>query len=480
MKQFSNQTAEAYVHRFWDTAIIPTLKTYIEIPNLSPQFDTNWQASGHMLKAAQLLKDWCNMHALKNTAINIIQEGDRTPLLLLEISGEVDETVLIYGHFDKQPEMTGWRHDLAPFKPVIENERLYGRGSADDGYAIFAAIAAIKALQEQSTPHARCVILIEGSEESGSPDLPFYIDFLKDQIGTPDLIICLDSGCGDYQSLWVTTSLRGLIGGTLSIKVLREGIHSGMGSGVVPSPFRILRQLLSRIENTTTGEVTLEALNTDIPPKRVHQAQKAAAVLDHHFRDDLPFAEKDIQTEAEAVKELILRRTWKPALSVTGIEGLPTLASAGNVTIPFLKTKLSLRLPPNCDPKTAQHAIETVLQEAPPYQANVHFEAHEAALGWQAPEEAPWLTECIQSASQAFFNREAYYLGEGGSIPFMGMLGQKFPNAQFVITGVLGPESNAHGPNEFLHLPTAKKLTCCIAYVLFEHYLQKNVSRSTK
>lgn len=458
-----------YINRLWDEDIVPALMEYIKIPNKSPQFDRNWNAHGFMDQAVKLISGWCNLHAVQGMTLDVVRLEGRTPVIFIDIPGSSEDTVLLYGHLDKQPEMSGWDADLHPWKPVLREERLYGRGSADDGYAAFASLAAIKSLRNQQIPHARCVILIEACEESGSFDLPFYIEALKKRIGKPSLIICLDSGCGNYDQLWMTTSLRGLIGGTLTVNVLKQGIHSGVGSGVVPSCFRILRMLLKRIENETTGNIIPKALHVAIPKERRQQALYAAKVLGKHLITDLPF-EPHVKPESASIAELILRRTWEPALSVIGCDGMPSIENAGNVTLPSLSLKLSLRLPPTLDPQKSAQTLKMLLEKNPPYRAEVKFEINDIGPGWNAPKEEPWLIAAAKQASRDYFGKDAVYLGEGGSIPFMGMLGKKFPKAQFLITGVLGPESNAHGPNEFLHIPMGKKLTACVAQIIADHY----------
>jgi acetylornithine deacetylase/succinyl-diaminopimelate desuccinylase-like protein len=352
---------------------------------------------------------------------------------------------------------------------VLKGDRLYGRGGADDGYAIFGSLAAIQALQAQAAPHARCVILIEACEESGSYDLPAYVDHLADRIGKPSLVVCLDSGCGNYEQLWCTTSLRGLAGGNLTVKVLEEGVHSGDASGIVPSSFRLLRQLLSRIEDEATGRILLDGLHVEVPEDRMVQARKVSQVLGEEVFDKFPFL-PGMRPMAEDLTELVLNRTWRPALSVTGADGIPPLASAGNVLRPHTAVKLSLRLPPTLDGKRAGELLKDTLLRDPPNGAQVTLELEKASAGWNAPAMAPWLERAIDAASHEFFGAPAMYMGEGGSIPFMGMLGEKFPGAQFMITGVLGPHSNAHGPNEFLHIPMGKKVTASVARVLAEHH----------
>lgn len=462
----------------WDESVIPELIEYIKLPNKSPMFDPDWKKNGYMDQVVDQFTAWIKRQEITGLQFDVVRLEKRTPLIFIEIpgqgsSGKADDTVLLYGHLDKQPEMSGWREGLGPWTPVLDGDKLYGRGGADDGYALFSCLTAIEALQKQGVSHARCVIIIEACEESGSPDLPCYMDTLSDRIGTPNLIICLDSGCGNYEQLWCTTSLRGLIGGVLTIEVLDEGVHSGDSSGVVPCSFRILRQLLDRIENASTGLILDDSFNVDIPDKRIKQAKNAASMMGDEIFNRFPFKRHEqIQTQAvhEDPAELILNRSWRPALSVIGADGLPDIQSAGNVMRPMTSVKLSMRLPPMCDAEVASQKLKSILEENPPYQANITFTPDWAATGWMAPEIEPWLETAIDKASVNFFDKPAVHIGEGWSIPFMGMLGEKFPDAQFLITGVLGPGSNAHGPNEFLHIPMVKKLTACIASVIADHF----------
>ncbi len=460
-----------YVFKTWDESIVPSLIEYIKIPNKSPAFDPDWQQHGYMDKAIQLAKNWCEQHAPNGMKLDLIQLEGRTPLLFIEIPGNIDETVVMYGHLDKQPELFGWDADKGPWKPVLEGDRLYGRGGADDGYAVFSSLTAINALQKENIPHARCVVIIECCEESGSYDLPHYVTALRDRIGNPNLIICLDSGCGNYEQLWCTTSLRGMMSGDLKVDVLTAGIHSGHGSGVVPDSIRVARSLLSRIEDENTGELCLKELYVDIPERRVEQAKQAGEVLKQEINDAYPFA-GDTKPVSNDYTELMLNRTWRPTLTVIGIDGVPSIADAPNTTRAGTALKLSFRLAPTCDAAKASEVIKSTLEANVPYSAQVSFDINESANGWHAPILQDWLREALDAASKNYFNKESMYFGEGGSIPFMGMLGDLFPEAQFVITGVLGPQSNAHGPNEFLHIPTGKKLTCCVAEILSKHYIE--------
>jgi acetylornithine deacetylase/succinyl-diaminopimelate desuccinylase-like protein len=466
-----------FVNRTWDASIIPTITEYIRIPNKSPYFEADWQKLGHMDRAVALIEAWCRARDIKGLSVEVVRLPNRTPLIFMEIPGTGEDTVLLYGHLDKQPEFTGWNEGTGPWEPVMKGTRLYGRGGADDGYAAFASLAAIEALQKQNIPHARCVILIEACEESGSYDLPAYIDHLESRIGDVSLVVCLDSGCGDYERLWSTTSLRGLIAGNLVVEVLKEGVHSGDASGIVASSFRIARTVLSRLEDQETGKIQLKELHVKIPKQRQKQAKAAAKVLKKAVYDKYTWVE-GMKPMKKDPAELLLNRTWRPTLSVTGVAGIPDMKSAGNVLRPFTSLKLSIRVPPTGDAEVVTKKLKKLLEKDPPYGAKVRFEPEKGASGWHAPELAPWLEKAVARASKATFGKDACYMGEGGSIPFMGMLGKKFPKAQFLITGVLGPHSNAHGPNEFLDIPTGKKLTASVAMVIADHFTRETAGKS--
>ena len=462
-----------FVDRKWEDEIVPRLVDYIAIPNKSPMFDPDWLAHGHMDQAVALMENWARAQDIPGMALEVVRLEGRTPLIYIDVpaSGEAvgEDCVLLYGHLDKQPEMTGWDEDLGPWKPVLKGDKLYGRGGADDGYAIFGSLTSVMALQAQGVAHARCVILIEACEESGSYDLPAYVDHLAERIGKPSLVVCLDSGCGNYEQLWCTTSLRGLAGGNLRVDVLEEGVHSGDASGIVPSSFRLLRQLIDRIEDEATGRMKLEGLYVDIPAERLAQAEKVAQVLGDEVFDKFPMVD-GLKPMGEDNVQRVLNRTWRPALSVTGIDGMPPLSSAGNVLRPHTAVKLSLRLPPTLEGDVGGKLLRDALLADAPNGAKVSFELEKSSSGWNAPALSPWLEQAIDASSRAVFGKPAMYMGEGGSIPFMGMLGEKFPGAQFMITGVLGPHSNAHGPNEFLHIPMGKAVTACVAHVIAAHH----------
>ncbi len=461
-----------YVGDIWDRDIVPTLYDYIRIPNVSPVFEEDWESLGHMQRAVDLLAGWSRAHDIPGLTMEVHQIPGLTPVIFMEIppanGGPADDTVLLYGHLDKQPELFGWRDGLGPWKPVMEGDRLYGRGGADDGYSTFASLTSIQAAQAAGFPHARCVVLIEASEESGSRDLPLHIEALAPRIGQPSLVICLDSGCADYDHLWITTSLRGLLAGQLDVGILSEGVHSGDASGVVPSTFRIARQILSRIENEQTGDILIKEFQVEIPPGRIEELEGTSKVLTKTLAEVMPFL-ADTKPVTDDPAQQLINHTWKPMLEITGADGLPPCDRAGNVLRASTSLYLSLRLPPIVEAMAASDVLAKALTANPPYGAHVNYRADKHSQGWNAPAFAPWLWDSLQRGSIAMFGTPAYTFGEGGTISFMAMLGERFPDAQFAITGVLGPGSNAHGPNEFLHIPTGRKLTAALALLLRDH-----------
>jgi acetylornithine deacetylase/succinyl-diaminopimelate desuccinylase-like protein len=471
-----NAAALAHTTEQWDRDIVKQLTDYIAIPAKSPTFDKEWVQHGYIETVVRNAASWIEAQKVAGLTLEVIRLPGRTPVLFFEVAATRPasaQTVLMYGHLDKQPEFTGWRADLGPWQPKYEDGKLYGRGGADDGYAVYASIAAVQALKAQNVPHPRIVGIIETSEESGSPDLLPYVEALRTRLGEVALVICLDSGAGNYDQLWLTTSLRGMASGTLKVEILTEGIHSGDASGLVPSSFRIMRHVLDRLEDSKTGRLLPQSFHCEIPAERMAQAKATAAILGDEVYKRFPWAHYDcggstmfaLPTTTDPVQALV-NRTWMPTLSVTGAEGFPSLQDAGNVLRPYTAFKLSLRLPPLVDAAQAVQQLKALLEDNAPYQAKVTFEGGSAATGWNAPETANWFERALDDASQAHFGAGCGYIGQGGTIPLMNMLSTGFPKSQMMVCGVLGPRSNAHGPNEFLHVPYAKKLTAAVAQVI--------------
>ena len=460
----------------WDGDIVKQLTDYIAIPAKSPTFDPDWAQHGFIDTVMRNAATWVEAQKVEGLTLEIVQLEGRTPVLFFEIPATragSTQTVLMYGHLDKQPEFTGWRNDLGPWTPKYEDGKLYGRGGADDGYAVYASIAAVQALKSQNIEHPRIVGLIETCEESGSYDLLPYVDALRERLGEVALVVCLDSGAGNYDQLWLTTSLRGNAAGVLKVEVLTEGVHSGDASGLVPSSFRIMRQVLDRLEDSATGRLLPPSFHCEVPADRLAQARATAAILGDELYKRFPWAHYDCEGSTNFTLptttdplEALLNRTWRPTLSVTGAEGFPSFRDAGNVLRPYTAFKLSLRFPPLIDASVAVQELKKLLEDNAPYQAKVTFEGGGGATGWNAPSTAPWFESALNDASQNFFGAPCGTIGQGGTIPLMSLLSQGFPKAQMMVCGVLGPKSNAHGPNEFLHVPYARKLTAAVAQVM--------------
>ena len=465
----NNKKLVQFINDFWDKEAIPALQDFIKIPNKSPEFDSNWETNGYMDQAERCISAWCKINSPKGMQIKTLKTPGRTPIILIDIPGEINKNILFYGHLDKQPEMSGWDDDLGPYTPVIKDGKLYGRGSGDDGYAVFSAISSILAIQKQNLKHPNIQIMIEASEESGSIDLPFYINKYEKDIIKPDMFICLDSGCGDYDRMWLTTSLRGMATGILEVEVLTEGVHSGMAGGIAPSALEIMQHQLQKISTPLQARINLPELKVNIPKARLQQIKEAAAILGENVAKDFPFA-ATTQALSDNNTDLITQQTWLNSYAIIGLDGIPSTDDAGNVHIPKLTAKISLRLAPTCDTNKAIESIKQKLELNPPYCAAIKFSPITINNGWHANIASDELSAIFDTASLNYFGEKCAYMGEGGSIPFINMLQEKFPSSEFVITGVLGPQSNAHGPNEFLHLAAVKKISCCIADIVYNFY----------
>ena len=470
---FRAQDAVGHAGERWRADVLPLLEEFARIPNLSPDFDPGWQDAGHMDRAADLMADWASTRDLPGATVEVVRLEGLTPTVLVDIPASdptVPGTILFYGHIDKQPPFDGWTGGRGPWEPVVEGDWLYARGVADDGYALPTTLLAVESVRAAGGHHGRVVVLAEGSEESGSPHLPAVLEAMVERIGTPDVVLALDSGSPTYDRLWVTTSLRGVLVGTLTVRVLGHGVHSGEAGGIVPSSFRIARMLLDRLEDAATGDLLLPELVVDPPPWALDAAREHAAAVDGAGSGDSPFPLVDgLELEGVDEADRALRNAWRGAVAVVGADGMPPPADAGSVLRPFTSLKLVVRIPPTCDPGAASAAVARALTADPPFGAEVTWEAGQAAGGWAATPIAPWLAESLDDASRATFGHGTARLGEGGTIPFMGWLAERFPDAQVLAAGVLGPGSNAHGPDEGLHLPTAARLCGSLALLLDAH-----------
>uniref|UniRef100_A0A7S1R526 Peptidase M20 dimerisation domain-containing protein n=1 Tax=Neobodo designis TaxID=312471 RepID=A0A7S1R526_NEODS len=460
----------------WDAEVVPTLSEYIKVPNLSPMFDPDFATNGLQEKAFALLIDWLKQQPVKGMKYELLEEQGKPPFLCIEIDGTVPtaKTLLMYGHMDKQPPLRPWAEGLDPYEPVIRDGKLYGRAGADDGYAIFASVLSVMALQREGIPHSRVCIIIEADEESGSSSLKGWIEKTKDRLGDVDLVITLDSGSCSYDQLWVTTSLRGVAIVSVECSTLYEGMHSGIAGGVVPDTTRILRHQLDNVEDSRTGDIKVAECHCEIPAAIREGGYASLEKLGFDaFLAQFPFQQGVKAENTTSVADLAIRNFWKPSLTIVGVDGLPSVADGGNVLRQLTRFKLSIRLPPNVDGAVAAKAVAAALERDPPNGVTVKATVMGFANGWASPPISPWLMESLNTGSQQVFQKPAALLGLAGTIPFLGMLGEMFPQAQFVISGVLGPQSNAHGPNEFLHIGFGKGVNGCMARVVADHFVQQ-------
>lgn len=459
------------VRSSWSQEVLASLSRLIEIPALSPAFDSSWEEKGHLLAAALHVRRWIESRNLPGAKCEVLQLAGLAPLLMVDVpattNASADGTVLLYGHLDKQPPHGEWSEGLGPWQPVVREGRLYGRGAVDDGYAGYAAVTALEGIRAAGGEHARAVLLLETGEESGSPDLPAYLEHLAGQLGTVSLVVCLDGGGGDYERLWLISSLRGAVNLTVTVTVLDTAMHSGLASGIVPSSFRIMRQLLDRVENSATGEVTVPEMIVAIPAEQRAEAEALAALKPGTTRG-MPFV-KGMRPVSDKAVELILNNTWRPTLSVVGAAGLPEPANAGAVLRASTSLTLSFRTPPTVNAQAAAEALVKILTTDVPYGARVEIGGVMTLNGWHAPETAPWLMAALDRIGKQVFGQPSRRIGLGGGIPFMEMLGRRYPDAQFVVTGALGADSNLHVPDEWLNIEFTQQVTEAVAHILDEH-----------
>lgn len=447
------------------------LKSFIRVPNVSPGYDPEFFTNGLIIKAIDTVKAWIEAQGIAGLTTTLFAEPGCEPLLLVEIPGTAAPgapVVLAYGHLDKMPPLDapGWSAGLFAYDPVIRDGKVYGRGTNDDGYNCFLVITALKYLQSKGLAYPKVTLILETGEESGDTEIQQYLERLRPKIGDVDLILVLDGEAQDYQTFWGCTSLRGIVNGVLDISHLATPCHSGMATGLVPSTFRIARILLSRIEDAATGEVLLrEAHAPEIPATRIEQCRLIAAQLgdrSHAIVSPLPGAELLSKDNAE----LLLAKAWKPGLAVTGCDGIPSVGDGSNVMRTRTALKLSLRLPPGVNAEVTAAALKRVLEADPPYGAKVTYTAVSAGNGWKGPDLSGKIDVAMREATRAVFGGVPLYYGEGGSIPLCNKFQELWPDAQLLVSGCAGTDSNPHGYDESLNLEYTGKFSALLILFL--------------
>lgn len=464
---------EKYIEKMFTYNILPNLMDFIRIPNLSPAYDYNWKTNGLLLKAANLIISYAKSLNIKNAEINLIQDKGYTPLIFIDIpsSRENDNrTVLFYAHFDKQPYGTGWDEDKEPTKPVIINGRLYGRGSADDGYASFSILTAIKACQEHNCPMPRICIIFEGAEESTDEDLTYYFDKLLPIIGENVIaFIPLDSGCSDYERLWITNSLRGVVDFDIKITSLDNDCHFGPeASGRVAENLFLLRKALDGVVDTTTGEILIdEFFVKEIPTSIEKEMDKEIEIVGDKFFDDIPLYD-GVKPLKSDVKEAMINNRWKPSISILGVDNCPKIEDNGFGVSKSINVRLSMRLPPGINGNNAMNALKKVINNNSYFSAKFEFGYMSLAEGWCLSDISERTKNVLNKASLEYFGKEIVFKGAGGSIPFITYFQTKYPKADVICTGILGADSFEHGPNENLNIEACKKMILILCYFLSE------------
>jgi len=448
------------------TLAIPWLKRFIDIPNLSRNFDPEWETNGLLEQACNLCLEYAQEIGVQGYEARLYKDPGTTPLIFGSIAAtkpEGHKNMMMYGHIDKQPHLTdGWREGLHPFKHVEENGLLYGRGSVDDGYNWFTVLALVKALQQLGIPHDRFILFYECDEESSSKDIPYYLNKFKDTIQVPDVMFCLDATSISRDIFSVSTTLRGCLNFDLKVRVLEKSMHSGVGSGIVPSSFRIARQLLDRIECPKSGKI-IDDLQVEIPGDKLEQAVKAAKIQGTGVYDKFCFC-KGVQPVSQDVQELYLNNIWRAQLEITGQSGIPLLQHSGNVLREETVLRCSLRLPPTLSGEEAFKTVHALLTQDVPYNAQVEVTSQGAGNGWSANQIPERVVEILDRHNQEIFGNPTLMYGCGGSIPFIKTIQDLLPSTLLFVSGVVLPDSNMHGPNEKIDLEYltkfAKSLTC--------------------
>ena len=462
-----------YIEKQFTLNVLPNLMNFIRIPNLSPLFDPNWNKNGLLLKAANLIVSYAKSLNIKNAEINLLQDSPYTPLIFIDIpaSRQNDErTVLFYAHYDKQPYGTGWDEDKSPTNPVIIDGHLYGRGSADDGYASFSILTAIKTCQEYNCPMPRICCIFEGAEESRDVDLKYYFNKLMPVLGQNIIaFIPLDAGCSDYNRLWMTNSLRGYFDFDVNIETLQQESHYGPeASGIIAENLFLVRKLYDGIIDSTNGEFKLEEFKVDqIPSIIEEQMQKEIEVVGEDYIKNIPLYD-GVSPLKNDVRELMINNRWKPTCNILGMDNCPKMEDRGFGVNPSIKVHFSMRVPPLINKDKAIDALKIALTSNTFFGAKVSLGYYEFGEGTVLANMTNRTKNVLNKASLEFFGNEMIFNGGGGSIPFITYFKSFYPNTDIICTGVLGADSHEHGPNENLNIEACKKMICVLCYFLSE------------
>ena len=463
-----------YNIRHW---ALPWTKKFVAVPNTSKAFDPEWETNGRLETACQLCIEYAQAIQIEGIELEMHKDPGVSPLLLGRVapSKQVGSIrIVTYGHLDKQPyHSEEWEEGLHPTTPVEKNGYLYGRGAVDDGYNFFTVLAVLKAFQELRIPHDEFLLFYECNEESGCTDIAHYLNKLKEQIGAPDVMFCLDEGSVSNQMFSLSTSLRGALNFSLKVSVLEKSMHSGVASGIVPSSFRIARELLERIESGKTGEMVPE-LQVPVPEQKLKEASANAKLNGSGIHTSLCMC-KGVQPVTLNLEELYLNNVWKAQMEVIGQGGIPSLAQAGNVLRDHTELLVSLRTPPTLSCTAAFDTIKNILTSQVPYNAKVEVEMESFGDGWFSGHLSAALISTVDKHSMEVFGNPALLYGSGCTIPFIHLIQQQLPKTLLLVTGADLPDSGIHGPNERLDIEFLVRFAKTFACILVD--LSKTINQ---
>ncbi|CAI2368334.1 unnamed protein product [Moneuplotes crassus] len=458
------EKSKKFIEDNFQSMFLDPISEFIKVPNLTPSFDPEFQTNGLIEQAIDNVKGYAESMDIPGLKFHVHNEEGRAPMALIEIPGNGKKNIMVYGHLDKQPHMEGWTEGTGPTTPTIIGDKLYGRGSTDDGYVSFATLTAVKNILDQGQEIPRIVLVLEAEEESGSKDLVYLLEKCKDIIKTPDVCLCCDSGALDYKTLWLTSSLRGSMGMNVKVSIAKDAFHSGICGGAMPETFRIANNLLDRLEDPITKR--MEKFEVEIEDRFKEEAKNIVGLVGTDLYKDFKLLEGCRPIHHDNLEEMYLNINWRPALAVCGADGLPTLSKAGNVVRASTSLRLKIRLPPSLDAKEMCDEVVKTLSEDVPFGAKIEFDDVSSGSGWVMKDLKEETSKAIHESSEEFYEKKAGLYGIGGSIPFLKTLEGIYPETEILAMGVGGNDCNIHAPDETLDIPYMKKFIPTLSHIL--------------
>ena len=462
------------ISKIFNTTTLPNLMNFIRIPNTSPEFDPDWDKNNLLLKASKLIITFIKTLQLKNTEITLLKDENHTPFILTETKSSKEKeknTILFYAHIDKQPNCEGWDKGKSATNPIIENGRLYGRGSIDDGYAIYSILTAIKYCQDNNLFTNRIICIFECSEESSSDDLNYYFDKLIPFFGNDiSLFCCVDLTCLDYKKMWIVNCIRGVMDFDVKIYTLNNDIYSNFTKGVFPDNFMIFRKLCDLLRNEK-GEFLIPELiisEDKIPKDRKKELEEASKEIGIDFIKVLPLY-NNTKPMKDDIYKLLLNNIWKVSMIIKGIDGIPDKKYEGNILSKGLKARIQMRIPPLLNGKKAFEAIKKKFIENTPFNSKVEVEMIGIDDGWNDKNFSERSKNVFNYVSKIGFGNDVGFKFDGGSVPFIQYFENKYPKSQIANLGIRGYECNEHGPNESIDLDACKKFIAALVILMSEY-----------